>query len=349
MSSLNKRLDGLDDFLTPTDIVLRQLREIARIGSTRDYVANLRRDDWPLNRMAEQARRAVRMAMKGWDRDAIDRHVEEAEREVAFLWDLYLQVNRRVHDELRTALPMLILLVSDLRHRALDYDRRFDATFAWLRACRDFPYPLDARTGAAVEAALKYRVESWTALNDSETVDDWVYEELGNEFSDGSLDESAARISRRVERELRRLVRAGEVQPGKVVSLLDSPHPFLATAPLVESCWIDVVVLEVAELGAILSDRGCTLRGSGDLHPLAWERFVRTDSEGQLSPIDDASWLEAREAARNRVASYRGRRRKYSGRDYVNLTLYQRWRNRSLGARLDASTEVGFVVSSWND
>ena len=29
--------------------------------------------------------------------------------------------------------------------------------------------------------------------------------------------------------------------------------------------------------------------------------------------------------------------------------LYQRWRSRSLGARLDASTESGFVVVDWND
>ena len=349
MTSLNNRLDGLDDHLSPTEIVLRQLREIARISSTLEYVDNLKKSDWPLQRMTRQARRAVTKAMKGCPRDSIDRHADEAERDVAFLWNLYLQLNRRIHDDLRTALPMLILLVSDLRYRALDYDRRADAASAWMRACRDLPYPLDARTAAAVEAAIAHQVESWSVLNDGDTIDEWVYEELGDQDPDGVLDESASRISRRVERELRRLVRSNEIQAGRVVSLLDSPHPFLVTAPLVEGHWIDVTVLELAELGSILTESGCTPRGSGDLHPLAWEEFVKPDAHGELSPIGDATWNDAREAATERVRSYRGRRRRFDNRDYVNLALYQRWRYRSLGARLDASIDNGFVVSSWND
>ncbi len=349
MSSLNKRLDGLDDHLSPTEIVLCQLREIARISSTLEYVDNLKKSDWPLQRMTCQARRAVTKAMKGCPRDSIDRYADEAERDVAFLWNLYLQLNRRIHDDLRTALPMMIHLAADVRFRLLDESRRADAAHTLLRASRDFPYPLDARTAAAVEAAIAHQVESWSVLNDGDTIDEWVYQELGDQDPDGVLDESAARISRRVERALRRLVRSKDVKPGKVVSLHDSPHPALATAPLLDGRWIDVTVLELAELGGILSGGGWTLRGSGDLHSLAWEELVRSDTQRELSPIDDASWHQAREAATERVRSYRGRRRPFSCRDYVEFALYQRWRSRTLGSRLDASLENGFVVSSWND
>ena len=37
------------------------------------------------------------------------------------------------------------------------------------------------------------------------------------------------------------------------------------------------------------------------------------------------------------------------GRDYVEFALYQKWRARTLGARLEASTLSGFIVSDWND
>ena len=351
MKSFNKRIDDLGDHLSPTDIVLRELHEMARVSSTTEYLASLKdgpTSNWPLNRMTRQARRAVEKSMKGMPSDAIEERVREAVRDVLFLWDLYLQVNLRIHDDLRTALPMMIHLAADVRFRLLDESRRADAARAWLAASRDLPYPLDAQTAAAVEAAIAHQVESWSVLNDGDTIDEWVYQELGEQAPDGDLDESAARISRRVERALRRLVRTEQVKPGKVVSLHDSPHPFLSTAPLLDGRWIDITVLELAELGAILADGGCALRGSGDLHTLAWEEFVRTDAQGERSPIDDASWHDARDSARDRVRSYRGGRRVFDGQDYVNLALYQRWRSRSLGSRLDASVENGFVVSSWN-
>ncbi len=349
MKSFNTRIDDLGDHLSPTDIVLRELREMARVSSTTEYLASLKDFERPLNRMTRQARRAVQKSPKGYSGDAIERHVVEAERDVAFLWNLHLQVNRRIHDDLRTAVPMMIHLAADVRFRLLDESRRADATRAWLRASRDFPYPLDPETAGSVEAAIAHQVESWIVLRDAETIDEWVDEELGGEDDDAVSEDSAARIARRVEREIRRLVRSNEIEPGKVVSLLDSPHPFLSSAPLLDGRWIDVIALELAELGVILAGSGCTRRGSRDLHTLAWEEFVQTDAQGELSPIDHASWLDARAAATERVRSYRGRRRVVSGRDYVECALYQRWRCRSLGARLDASVENGFVVSSWND
>ena len=234
MKSFNTRIDDLGDHLSPTDIVLRELREMARVSSTTEYLASLKDFERPLNRMTRQARRAVQESPKGYSEDAIKRHVVEAERAVAFLWNLHLQVNRRIHDDLRTAVPMMIHLAADVRFRLLDESRRADATRAWLRASRDFPYPLDPETAGSVEAAIAHQVESWIVLRDAETIDEWVDEELGGEDDDAVSEDSAARIARRVEREIRRLVRSNEIEPGKVVSLLDSPHPFLSSAPLLD-------------------------------------------------------------------------------------------------------------------
>ncbi len=161
-------------------------------------------------------------------------------------------------------------------------------------------------------------------------------------------DEDLAEIAHRIERGLRNLVRRKVIRSGRFVSLPTSPHRCLNTAPLLDGRWIDVSVLELAELGVILKDCDWTPRESGDSHPLAFAEFVRADAEGDLSPIDDASWLDARQASTDRVRSYRGRRRVIDGRDYVELALYQRWRKRSLGSRLDAATESGFLASDWN-
>ena len=153
MKSFSKRIHDLGDHLSPTDIVLRELREMARVSSTTEYLASLKdgpTSNWPLNRMTRQARRAVEKSLKGYSWDAIEERVREAVRDVLFLWYLYLQVNRRIHDDLRTALPMMIHLAADVRFRLLDESRRADAARAWLAASGDLPYPLDAQTAAAV-------------------------------------------------------------------------------------------------------------------------------------------------------------------------------------------------------
>ena len=232
--------------------------------------------------------------------------------------------------------------LSAVRPRSREHSRLSDGR----GACRDLPYPLDTETAAAVEAALEHRVVSWNCLRDAETIEDWVLDDpTADEYiSDAAL----ASTVRRVERRLKALVRSKVIRSAKRVSLSALPHAFLSAAPLLDGRWIDVSVLELAELGVILKDCDWTPRESGDSHPLAFAEFVRTDAEGDLSPIDDASWLDARQASTDRVRSYRGRRRVISGRDYVELALYQRWRARTVGARLDAATESGFLASDWN-
>ena len=352
MSSPKKRLDDLDDYLSPTEIVLRWLQEVSRMGSWQEYAASLRdstETETPLERLTGQARRAAVRSTEGMSQDTIDKTVREYVRDVVYLLNLYVRVNARISGEFRVTRPMIAALFTKLHSRWLVHDQRSDAAYAWVGACRDLPYPLDAETAATVGAAVVHQVESWVLLRETGTIEDWVLEDLRSEDDDEVSGESLDRISRSLERELRRLVRSGQIKAGKVLSLPAVPHPFLSSAPLLDGRWIDVTALELAELGMILCDRGCTLRGSRDLRPLAWDEFVRTDTQGELAPIDDASWHQARESAKTRVRGYRGRRRVFTGRDYVEFALYQKWRARAHGARLEASTLSGFIVSDWND
>ena len=355
MSSFKQRVEGLDDSLSPTEIVLRWLQEVAGFPSADDYVASIKdkpRSAWPLHRLTQEAERAATASSKGMSRDAIHGNVREAVRDVVFLFHLHLELNSRISNELRVASPRLALLVVDLRHRMREDARGSDAALAWMRACHELPYPLDLETAAAVEAALEHRVESWSLLREAETVEEWVLEMLpedDDEVLDGDdSDADVAAIARGVERELRRLVGSNVVRAGRLVTLPAVPIPFFASAPLLEGAWIDLTVLELAEFGAILADRGCTLRGSGDVHLLASEEFVTTDAQAEQVPIDETTWREARKSAGARVGRYRGARRRFGGRTYVKLALYQRWRARTLGSRLEASTESGFLAESWN-
>ena len=197
-----------------------------------------------------------------------------------------------------------------------------------------------------MEAAIKHRAVSWNDLRDDRIIKDWVLDDP--ETDEISTDKQAA-IVRGAEHELRSLVRPNLIRSGKLVSLPTSPLPFLKVAPLLDGRWVDTAILELAELGVILTDSGFTPGKSRDPHPVAWEEFVQTDSRGAPTPVDDAAWHKARRAAAVRIRAYRGRRRVIEGRDYVEFALYQRSRKHSLDNRLDASTESGFVVADWND
>ena len=298
---------------------------------------------WPLFRLPKEAERAAKASMPDMPKDKIDARVREYVRDVVFLWRLHLEVNGRIDDQLRPAAGLIVYFLSKLRSRS-----RERASLSYARdACRDLPYPLDAETAAAVEAALEHRVVSWNCLRDAETIEDWVFDDP--DADEDMSDEELADISHAVERGLRNLVRRKVIRSGRFVSLPTSPHRCLNTAPLLDGRWIDTTVLELAELGVILADGGFRRQESEDPHPLAGEEFVQPNQQGEASPVNDESWLKARRIAAVRVRGYRGRRRVIDGRDYVELALYQRWRKRSLGSRLDASTESGFVATDWND
>ena len=345
MKSFNKRIDDLGDHLSPTDIVLRWLQENLRSTSMDELVAELSTKPysaWPLFRLPKEAEQAAQASMPDMPQDKINARVREYVRDVVFLWRLHYRVNARIDDELRSADALILLFSSKRRSQSRERARLSGA----LDACRDVAYPLDAETAAAVEAAIKHRAVSWNDLRDDRIIKDWVLDDP--ETDEISTDKQAA-IVRGVEHELRSLVRPNLIRSGKLVSLPTSPLPFLKVAPLLDGRWVDTAILELAELGVILTDSGFTPGKSRDPHPVAWEEFVQTDSRGAPTPVDDAAWHKARRAAAVRIRAYRGRRRVIEGRDYVEFALYQRSRKHSLDNRLDASTESGFVVADWND
>ena len=286
MSPLNRRLKDLDDHLSPTDIVLRQLREMARFRSMTEYLASLKdgpTSNWPLKRMIRQARRAVEKSMKGMPSDAIEERVREAVRDVLFLWYLYLKLNDRIEVGLRVAQPTIAWLYREYRHILL-YRQLSDAS-------RDFPYPVDPQTAAAVDAALANQVQSWASLGDASTIVDWPYEvNQPDNVGDEDFDESRARAYRKVERGLRRLVPSKDIAAGKLVSLPAVPIPFLSSAPLLDGRLRDECLNEhlFAGLGRSAADhRGMEVRlqHNTPAHEPGWAHTQRVCSPPQLGAI----------------------------------------------------------------
>ena len=189
---------------------------------------------------------------------------------------------------------------------------------------------------------------SWNCLRDAETIEDWVLDDpTADEYiSDEALAEHRPHA---VERGLRS---PRPLEGDQVGQACLAVRPCRTRSSVPPRCSMAAgstsTVLELAELGVILADGGFRRQESEDPHPLAGEEFVQPNQQGEASPVNDESWLKARRIAAVRVRGYRGRRRVIDGRDYVELSLYQRWRKRSLGSRLDAATESGFLASDWN-
>ncbi|MCY4108155.1 MAG: hypothetical protein OXG11_03900, partial [Chloroflexi bacterium] len=346
MKSFNRRVEHLGDHLYPTEIVLRWLQESLKFDSMNDLVEALAAEPdgaWPLHRLTDEAERAAKASTPDMPQNKIDAKVRDYVRDAVFLWCLHMGVNGRIDDQVRQASGLNVFFISKVRARSRGHSRLSNV----LEACRDLAYPLDAETAAAVAAALEYRVVSWNYLRESETIEDWIFDDPATD--EKISDEELADISHRVERAIKSLVRSKAIRPGKIVRLSTSPIDFLGAAPLIDGRWIDAAVLELAEMGAILADGGFKWQESADPHPLAWHESVKPDQRDTRAPIDEESWLTARRLATARVRAYRGRRRAIDNRDYVELSLYQRSRKRSLRGRLDACTEDGFVASDWNE
>lgn len=99
MSLQAKRLDKLEGSLTPKQAMLLWLEEAQQHGSLQGHARWLKEQPdsaYPLSRLPRQVRQAVQEAHKGQPREQITAAVQRAERDVIFLFKLFMGVNARV-------------------------------------------------------------------------------------------------------------------------------------------------------------------------------------------------------------------------------------------------------------
>jgi hypothetical protein len=94
--TLKRRLDAVEISLSPTQLVLRWLTEAHAFGDIEPYVASLLATDppvAPLDRLAREAVRGTRAAIRGKRPEIVDAAVRSALRETVFRFELVMRIN----------------------------------------------------------------------------------------------------------------------------------------------------------------------------------------------------------------------------------------------------------------
>ena len=137
----------------------------------------------------------------------------------------------------------------------------------------------------------------------------------------------------------------GVAKQGIVVDMPSVPHQFLQEAPLVDGDWIDGYIVELAEWGARLVEKGLLLEESGDYHPMAWKRIINQEHGSEAcAAVSMKLWQQTRK----RLAAFPGSTRVIDERQYLNFADYLKWRGRRNKGDLKSGMRRGLVVSTWN-
>jgi hypothetical protein len=140
--------------------------------------------------------------------------------------------------------------------------------------------------------------------------------------------------------DIHNLVESGKVQNGKLVYLETVPIPFLQFATLVEGEWLDRYVMVLAEVGAMLADKGYQIQETNDNHPLAWTHFI--DESGKGIDRKEIQILLIR--ADQHLKKFPRKTKEIDGRYYINFGDYCCWRGRKLKDDLSSCTSEGFMT-----
>ena len=165
----DRRLDKVEGALTAKQAVILWLEEIRQYQNAYEYVQFLRgqpESAAPITRLTGQIDHTVREAMKGRPKDLVQAAVRLAVRDVVFLVKLHLQVNSKVLSDQR-AWSLLVAVLAEMQNRILTENILRDVLCdIGIRVNLEMPYPLNADTAAAVEAAIKYNVTTWEQIEE---------------------------------------------------------------------------------------------------------------------------------------------------------------------------------------
>jgi hypothetical protein len=170
--------------LTPQQAVRLWLAEAHQYPSLVAYSESLTEapeSTYPQNALPRRVSEAVRQSLRGMTPSRIDELVLHAAQDTYFLYYLVHGLTCTVLER-QEQLALKTLLASHLLQdllRPLDQDR----DVAWMRVVlsQQLPFPLDAETAAAIQAAITHRVESWTNLRDVGDLDGWVLDSFVGE------------------------------------------------------------------------------------------------------------------------------------------------------------------------
>src|SRR5579871_1851357 len=123
MTDASRRLGKLEAWLTPSQAIAVYLeREVATAPSLAAHVIEekgLPRRSLPLLRLCEQVRHGVEQGSRGEPKEAVGRRLQQAMRDLGFLYFLHWQINERLLGEWRLRCFQLLVLLRELRDLVL--------------------------------------------------------------------------------------------------------------------------------------------------------------------------------------------------------------------------------------
>lgn len=211
--------------------------------------------------------------------------------------------------------------------------------------------PLNEQEDARIFLGCPSKEELRNLFLDEAAFQDFL---VGKDFSWGladARDETCEKLYVSVQTAWEELVECGAIEKGTTVRIPPVPLHFVRDVPLVEGEWIDRAVLELAEGGALLKEKGFRIQSTEDDHPLAWDIIYLPRTDG--CETKEASFDEVEDVllqARKNLARFKGRTKKIGGRDYLHFEDYCKWPHRKTRGNLKAtdSIEQGVVAESWN-
>ena len=144
--------------MSPTQLFVRYIEDVHQFHSLRDYAVSLKgKPDgaYPLVRLPAQMRAAVRQEMKGQAQDAIHHAADRGERDVIFLFHLFINANGNVLLERRANWLQALLLSQTLHATAEGEAPRFGRQ-PWEEVGADFLLQVYAEAGAVKYLANRY-------------------------------------------------------------------------------------------------------------------------------------------------------------------------------------------------
>ena len=181
MSTAKRRVEKLESGLTPKQAILLWLQEAHAFNGIEEYVRHLKTQPdsaAPLHKLPIQVEEGVKQTLKGKPKEEIDRAVRQAYKDVLFLFFLHQRVNDKLITEQRYYGSQAMLLTSKLGSLMREQDREWQMRWNRIRVEMQMPYPLDAETAAAVEAARHNYVLTWEAIEENDDIGQWLKDSL---------------------------------------------------------------------------------------------------------------------------------------------------------------------------
>ena len=177
MTTAKRRMDKLETGLTPKQIILLWFQEAHAFNSIEEYVRHLKTQPdsaAPIHKLTSQVEESVKQTLGSRPREEINKAVNQAYKDVLFLFYLHQQVNGKLLSEIRYYWTKYLMLSKELKSLLREKEQNRQMRWNRVRVEMEMPYPLDAETAAAIEAAKQHHVITWEVLEEGDDIGEWV-------------------------------------------------------------------------------------------------------------------------------------------------------------------------------